>query len=418
MIIEPSSGYHCPGESHPISRAIHLARLASFYPMCSGCAHGDDTGTLSPRLVKLLAQTRRRERDLSLFTAEGVTGVYLNTLTAPQTRELAAAFGLGLPLRDGNSEQVTDDVVVAGDGRPLTSELVAAACDGLRWTGRRVVDLGAATAPCVAWAVEHLRAAGGVLVGNAGDEPQTIGLKFWQRHGRPISAGPELDRVRQLYEAGVDRPCRTYGALRRFQPDRSYLAGFEDHFHALRPLRFVLDTQCQPLIGYLRAMTAESACDVVHDQGPGRQSTTRRGLAERVRRADAHFGLWIGSDGEACRLVDQCGLEVRHDEWLWLNAKRLLELQPGATIVLENEANVSLAERINSAGGQVVFSDAARAAMDNAMREHAALAGGGPSGRLWFGGEAPAADILKALALLLTVMSQSDRSLSELVCGC
>ena len=97
MITETLPGYQCPGESHPISQAVHLARLASFYPKCRGCAHVNDTGTLSPQLVKLLAQTRRHAHDLSLFTAEGVTGVYLNTLNARQTRDLAAAFGLGLP---------------------------------------------------------------------------------------------------------------------------------------------------------------------------------------------------------------------------------------------------------------------------------------------------------------------------------
>ena len=353
-----------------------------------------------------------------MFSAEGVMGVYLNTLNTAQTRDLAAAFGLGLSHRGAEPEQMTDDVVVASDGRPLTCELVAAACDGLRWTGRRVIDLGAATAPCVAWAIYHLRAAGGVLVGNTGDQPQSIGLKFWQRDGRPLSAGPELDRVRQLFEAGVDRPCRSSGALGRFQPGGGYLAGLEDHFHALRPLRFVLDTQCQPLLDYLRVLSAKSACDVVHDQGLGRQSTTRRGLAERVRRADAHFGVWIGSDGEACRLVDQLGQEVRHDEWLSLIARQWIESHPGAAFVLEHETNASLAKRINAAGGHVAFSDPARAAMDNAMREHGAMAGGGPSGRLWFGGEAPAADILKALALLLTIMSQSDRSLCEMVREC
>jgi len=350
-----------------------------------------------------------------LFTVEGVTGVYLNTLTAPQTRDLAAAFGLGLPRRSAETEQATDDVVVAGDGRPLTSELVAAACDGLRWSARRVIDLGAATAPCVAWAVDHLRAAGGLLVGNAGDAPRAIGLKFWRHYGRPLSAGSELDRVRQLYEAGVNRPSRKYGALGRFQPDVGYLAGLEGHFHALRPLRFVLDTRCQPLLGYLTALSAESACEVVEDQEVGRQATTRRGLVERVRRADAHFGLWIGSDGEACRLVDERGLEVRHEEWLRLTARRLLESHPGGAFVLEHGTNARIAERIDAAGGRVTFSDAARAAMDDAMRVHRALAGGGPSGRLWFGGEVPAADILKALALLLNVLSQSDRSLSEVI---
>ncbi|HUY32542.1 MAG TPA: hypothetical protein VMV69_07145 [Pirellulales bacterium] len=415
MLTEPSTDYRCPGESHPISGAVHLARLASFYPKCRGCAHRDDTGTLSPQFVKLLAQTRRGGRDLSLFTAEGVEGVYLNTLTAPVTRKLAAVFALGLPRQGAERNQATADVVVAGDGRPLTSELVAAACEGIRWTGRRVIDLGAATAPCVAWAVHHLGAAGGVLVGNAGDEPQMIGLKFWHDGGRPLSAGAELARMREHYEAGVDRPSRTYGGLGRFQPGDGYLAGWKDHFHGLRPLRFVLDTRCQPLVGYLRRLSAESACEVLQELKPDGQATARRGLAERVRAADAHFGLWIDGDGEACRLVDQQGLEVRHDEWLCLIAERLLASRPGAALVLEHGASARLAERINAVGGRVAFSDPARAAMDDAMRCHGALAGGGPSGRLWFGGEAPAADILKALALLLTVLSQSDRTLSEVV---
>ncbi len=134
-----------------------------------------------------------------------------------------------------------------------------------------------------------------------------------------------------------------------------------------------------------------------------------------MRRAEAHFGLWIDGDGEACRLVDERGQEVRHDEWLWLTAKRLLELHPGAAFVLERRANPSVAERIIGAGGRASFSEPVRAAVHDAMREHGALAGGGPSGRLWFGGDIPAADALKALALLLTVLSQSDRPLSEAV---
>jgi phosphomannomutase len=197
------------------------------------------------------------------------------------------------------------------------------------------------------------------------------------------------------------------------QPGDGYLAGLEDYFDALRPLRFVLDTRCQPLVAYLRRLLAASACEIVQNQGPGRQVTTRRGLSECVRRSDAHFGLWVDGDGEACRLVDQHGQEVRHDEWLWLIAKRLLELHPGAIFVLEHGACPSLGERINAIGGRVAFSDPTRAAMNETMREHGALAGGGLNGRLWFGGEAPAADALKALALLLSVLSQTDRTLSE-----
>jgi len=38
--------YLCPGEAAPISRAVHLARLAAFYPRCRDCPHCGDVGGL------------------------------------------------------------------------------------------------------------------------------------------------------------------------------------------------------------------------------------------------------------------------------------------------------------------------------------------------------------------------------------
>ena len=84
-------------------------------------------------------------------------------------------------------------ILLAGDARPLTAELVAAAAEGLRSTGCNVVDIGPSTAPCLAFAVHHLQAAGGVLVGNPGEDSHTAGLKFWAAGPRPLSAGGSRD---------------------------------------------------------------------------------------------------------------------------------------------------------------------------------------------------------------------------------
>ena len=48
--------YHCPGEHYSISRAIHLARLASFYDKCRDCPHAHDDGGL-------LSAARRKQLD-------------------------------------------------------------------------------------------------------------------------------------------------------------------------------------------------------------------------------------------------------------------------------------------------------------------------------------------------------------------
>lgn len=410
---ETTAVYRCPNETYTISHAIHLGRLASFYPNCRQCPHGDETGTLSKNIVKMLAETRRRAPSPSLFTEEGLAGVYLNDLSPALARQVAAAFGVYLTRR---STAPLGDVALAGDGRALTPELTAAASDGLRWAGLNVVDLGAATSASFTLALDHLDAAGGLFIGNATGEASTVGLKFWGAAGRPISAGSELQAIQTLCEQGVDRPTRSSGGLSRFQAEGLYLSGLADDFHALRPLRLVLDTGCQPLVGYFRRLAGSVACELVicreAADGPASGALS---LAERVAVERAHFGVAIDGDGEACRFVDERGADATAEAMLAVIAAFLLGRQPGAIIVVEQETNSATIDRLAAAGAKVVRSESSRAAMDAAMRERQAILGGGASGRFWFGNQPPMLDGLKTLSLVLTILSQSDRPFSNVV---
>jgi hypothetical protein len=285
--------YRCPGESSPISRGLHLGRLARFYPACRRCSHRDDTGTLSPKQVERLAEARRRDRRDPLFHAEGAAGVYLNDLDPKKAGRMAAA--LGVLLVGGQPELAEPPVaVIAPDGRPLAPEILAAVGEGLRWAGCNVVEIGPATAASTAFAVDYLQCAGGILVGNPLGRVHTVGLKFWAHGARPVSqagriSNPSSDRspsglseadyrssppasssgadyksalqpscatlslnaIRRLYETGVDRPTRKSGGLERFQAEPHYLEGLADHYHALRPLRFALKSGSPPVFRYL-----------------------------------------------------------------------------------------------------------------------------------------------------------------------
>ena len=48
--------FRCPGDTHSISRSVHLSRLAAFYPACRQCQHRGDTGQLPPRTVERIQQ--------------------------------------------------------------------------------------------------------------------------------------------------------------------------------------------------------------------------------------------------------------------------------------------------------------------------------------------------------------------------
>ncbi len=422
---ESTLEYHCPGQRHPISRAVHLGRLARFYPPCRQCVRRDDTGTLSQRQIEQLVETRPRGLPRPLFQDEGAGGVYLNDLTPGIARDMAAALGVALQRRDtlGNEKGTVlfllrenrdsprvPVVVIAGDGRPLSCELVAAVGEGLRWAGCRVVDIGPATAPCLAFAVDHLAGNGGILVGNPGNQPHTVGLKFWAGGPQPLSAGGPLERLEESYRTGVDRPTRRYGPLRRFQADVPYLAGLVGYYHALRPLRFVLEGSSGPLLGYLEKLTEPVACRIIR-----RRAAPDR-LPEQILAEKAHFAVRIDADGETCHLLDERGRRVPAERLLVLLSRHLLSEPPPRTIVLEEGTPEAVAQPIRAAGGRVVYSGARRAKMTAAMRKHAGLFGGGASGRLWYDSDGlPLPDALRTVSLLLVLLSQSDRPLSEVL---
>ncbi|HUG91582.1 MAG TPA: hypothetical protein VML55_12140, partial [Planctomycetaceae bacterium] len=72
--------YICPGDTHPISRSVHLSRLAAFYPKCRDCALRHETGQLPQQTLVRIHSTERRVQRKSLLTAEGLRGVYLNEI--------------------------------------------------------------------------------------------------------------------------------------------------------------------------------------------------------------------------------------------------------------------------------------------------------------------------------------------------
>jgi phosphomannomutase len=405
---EPTAEYRCPGQPYTISRAVHLGRLVSFYPPCRTCPHRDDTGQLSPRTLRRLQEAQARGPQAPLFFEEGMAGVCPNDFGPPAAR--AAAVALGMLLQRQRAETAEAPVVlIAGDGRPLTAEIQAAVGEGLRWAACHVVDLGAATAPCVALAIDHLQAAGGLLVGNPADRPQSAGLKFWALGPRPLSAGGLLDQLAAIAAGPVDRPSRSFGSRRRFQADEPYLASLAQQYHALRPLRILLDTQCIPMARYLGQLTAPVACEVLaRAGGPSR-------LGEEVVARAAHFGLSVRDDGEVCRFTDERGRDVPAERILLLLAREQLRQQPGGSIVVEPETSPQTLETLAAWGAQPTVAGPRRAAIDVAMRQTAACLGGGPSGRFWFTATPSAADALRAVTQLLVLLSRSDRRFSEVL---
>ena len=181
----------------------------------------------------------------------------------------------------------------------------------------------------------------------------------------------------------IDRPTRTFGPLRRFSAADAYLGDLRPAYHALRPLRFVLDCTLEPVASYLEELIRNVACQVIPTAYANR-------LGEQVVAAHAHFGMQIGDDGENCRVVDERGQAVE--------AERLLTLLAG---------NLT---------GPVPHGNELRQQTFLRMRESHATIAVDPAGRLWYAsGHAALPDALRTLTLLLVLLSRNDLAFSAVL---
>ena len=431
--------YICPGETHPITRAVHLSRLAAFFPACRDCPFRGETGHMPRQTVEQFRSTEKRaERGLT-FTAEGLRGVYLNQIDRKEAERIAAAFASLLwddaPLMGrveggaATSRRPGPSVVVGHDDRPASPDIITGAVAALRRMGCQVIDIGLTTKPCFWFAADHLQAAAGLFVTGAGCDPSWTGIDFVGRGALPLSArhtrSPtgtaarlDLDRLQARLRERFDRPTRGAGTHRTFQATIPYEAGLRKHFHALRPLTIVVATPVRPLRRTFSALFETLPGRLILDDAPCRARNTVdpadpdvQRLGERVIRERAHLGFHIDDDGQRCAVCDERGSLVPPAAVTRLLVTEMLREHPRGPIVLEPgfEPPLPAAKAAAIRATAPTF-----AAISTAIREHQSVFAGGSSGRYWFREAFPTSDAVLTLARLLAALSRSDADLSDL----
>ncbi len=443
----------CPGETHPISRSVHLARLASFYPRCRDCPLRSETGQLPSNTVKRLQSTERRVERKSLFTAEGVRGVYLNELTRARAGHMAAVLASLLweesPLGGGSDAgrrghvRTRPAVVVGHDERPSSPDVVTGVVTSLRRMGCQVIDVGLVTRPCFWFAVDHLQASAGIHVTGAGCEPSWTGLDFVGRSGLPLSKGLastgtethrslgfaksqgseiDLDRLEDRLAQPYSRPTRRAGQKRTFGASIPYEAGLWKHFHALRPLRVCFGSSSRLVRRTLERIFEKLPCQLIPVEIPHRARNLSdpddpdvARLSAAVCRSHAHLGVLIDDGGDDCSFFDEEGTCITAGDITRLIAELLLAEHPEGAIVLETSAGGPLRSVIEAGGGKCVDGGCTLSTMSQTMRMPGAVFGGGNSGRYWFRESLATCDAVLAVAKVLEALSRSDTRFSEAI---
>src|SRR5438445_6521932 len=155
--------------------------------------------------------------DTLMVSVSGVRGLVGTDLTPEVVARWAAAFGTwaraGRGGGDGGRGKRGSRVVVGRDARTSGPMFARAATAGLQSVGCDVIDVGLVATPTVQLAVEHHRAAGGIILTASHNPIEWNALKFVGPDGIFLDTGAGT-RVRDLAAGGKNSlPRATYDAI-------------------------------------------------------------------------------------------------------------------------------------------------------------------------------------------------------------
>jgi len=350
--------YFCPGESYPISPAVHYARLAAFYPKCRSCPLRHHEGHLPPETVQLDIDAHP-ERE-TLVTPAGLRGVYLNEINRFHASALTNAY-VTLLMQGLFSNKPTGQptIVIGYQEHPASPDLMIGVVNALRATGVSIVDLGLTVAPELSFAIRQLQATGGILVTGAGGDPSWIGFDFLKADGQTIIETDLLIQIETAKTLPTFRLAHANGTYRTWEVLAEYETSLKNLFHALRPLRIGIASSLKRVNELAERLFEPLPCSLDLLPLPHRKRELTQPeerdvlkLGEFVRSRSLHLGIVIDSDGRQCALVNDEGRLVPRNQWqTWLMEGTAFEqfsnqgrlTKPDDTHFFETDAMLTLA---------------------------------------------------------------------------
>ncbi|HHH12580.1 MAG TPA: phosphomannomutase/phosphoglucomutase [Candidatus Moranbacteria bacterium] len=359
-----------------------------------------------------------------IFKAYDVRGRYPRQINEKVVRLVALAA----------AEELADGAVIIGrDNRPSSPSLREALTEGLLAAGREVIDLGVVSTPMLYFASRHLPdVAGAIMITASHNPPTDNGLKFTRADAVPIASGSGLEQIRDRTERlSLSQPsfdAKKGGCRREYDIKPEYFR-FLSSFADLGKKRFSLTIDCANAVGALELPIFEenlrenlsvdrlycdpTSTETPHEANPLKTSTLDD-LRRRVLERKADLGVAYDGDADRVGFVNERGEVVSMDLIGALVARRILERNPGETVLYDLRSSMAVPETIEKSGGRAVECRVGHAFIKKQMRQEGAIFAAELSGHYYFRQNA-CAELPTAVVLsLLASMAESGRSLSEL----
>lgn len=402
-----------------------------------------------------------------MLTVSGLRGIVGQTLTPSVAVRYGGAFAQYLlALRHHGERQnacATDvgfanpvHVVVGRDSRRSGQMLENAVVSGLLASGCQVTRVGIVSTPGVAVMAGHLRADGGLVISASHNPSQWNGIKplipvSAIDHRSSIShcsfTSPPPDEAQKIIDyfnqdkfayvpadeiipvSFNDNAAKVHRdiVLRHINPQPIREAGFKVVLDSVRGAggREAIGV-LEALGAWYMAYGAEPTGQFSHPPEPTKDNleaaTGIESLTEAMKIYSADVGFAQDPDADRLAVIDEKGRYIGEEYTYALCAKYLLTACATATT---NSASKSVATNLSTSrmiddvteaeNGRVIRAPVGEANVALAMRENGAVIGGEGNGGIIFAPVSYIRDSILGIAVVLALMAQERRPLSEIV---
>ena len=366
----------------------------------------------------------------------GVRGLVGTDLTPEVVARWAAAFGTW-----AKSGAKAVKIVLGRDARTSGPMFARAATAGLMSVGCEVIDVGLVTTPTVQLAVEHHRAAGGIILTASHNPIEWNALKFVGPDGiyLGVDAGARVAALAQNANDGNIQRAG-YDGVGDVTADPDSIARHLEALLELRALdvkairrrrfRVALDTVrgaggvvMPELLERLgcRVAAINLEADGHFPRPPEPLPEHLKQLGALVRRHKADVGIAVDPDVDRLALVDERGKAIGEDYTLAFAVRAVLGGRAvgrkggNKTVVCNLSTSLVVEDAAREYGARVVRSPVGEAHVARTIIAHKAVIGGEGNGGVMYPPLHVGRDAPLAAAFVLALLTRERRSVSDLV---
>jgi phosphoglucosamine mutase len=364
-----------------------------------------------------------------LFGTDGVRGV---ANAEPITSETAMRLGRALAHVYKNPRGRHRRILIGKDTRLSGYMLETAMAYGICSMGVDVWLVGPLPTPGIAFLTRSMRADAGVVISASHNPFQDNGIKFFSREGFKLEDETER-RIEELVfdsaaitsfrasGADIGKAARIDDAIGRYLV---FLKSCVPRALSFENLKVAID--CANGAAYkvgpdvLEELGADVIPFAVEPDGininAGCGAVHPEKLRETVMRTGAHVGIALDGDGDRAMIVDERGELFDGDDVMALLGLRMAAegRLKANTVVATVMSNFGLERALAQAGVKLVRTEVGDPAVVREMRANSYNLGGEQSGHVIFMDHSTTGDGLITALMVLTIMAETGRPLSDL----